>query len=87
VNFEKPTSSGSNHHKNKNQPYPIMEQHTLGPAAPSTERTQEIVTRFLERLAARDPDGMAELFAEKIDWHVPGISPCPGSVTVRTGLK
>jgi ketosteroid isomerase-like protein len=54
-----------------------MEQHALGAAAPSTERTQQIVTRFFERLTARDPDGMAELFAERIDWYVPGDSALP----------
>ena len=70
-------TSGSNHPKNKNETYPTMEQHALGAVAPSTERTQQIVTRFFERLTARDPDGMAELFAERIDWYVPGDSALP----------
>jgi ketosteroid isomerase-like protein len=34
--------------------------------------TAEIVHAFLQRLDARDLDGVAELFAEEIDWYVPG---------------
>ena len=72
MDFKKANCLRIKHYKNENQTYPTMEQHTLGPTTPDTERTQEIVARFFERLAARDPDGMAKLFAEKIDWHVPG---------------
>ncbi len=42
-----------------------------------TVRTQEIVTGFFDRLAARDTDGMAGHFAEEIDWYVPGDTALP----------
>jgi ketosteroid isomerase-like protein len=34
--------------------------------------TRETTTSFLERLGAQDAAGLGELFAEKIDWFVPG---------------
>jgi ketosteroid isomerase-like protein len=34
--------------------------------------TAEIVNAFLQRLDAGDIDGVGELFAEEIDWYVPG---------------
>jgi ketosteroid isomerase-like protein len=34
--------------------------------------TQETVTALLERLQAGDAHGAGELFAEEIDWYVPG---------------
>jgi ketosteroid isomerase-like protein len=34
--------------------------------------TAELVTAFLERIGAEDFDGIGELFAEEIDWYVPG---------------
>ncbi|MBD0256581.1 MAG: nuclear transport factor 2 family protein [Cytophagales bacterium] len=54
-----------------------MEQHTLSTAEQTTANTQAIVNNFFGRLAARDPDGMASLFAEQIDWYVPGDTGLP----------
>jgi hypothetical protein len=54
-----------------------METPTLQTAQTDAARTQEIVTGFLGRLAARDPEGMAEHFAETIDWYVPGDTALP----------
>ena len=54
-----------------------MERPTLGAVAPDAARTEEIVNGFFGRLAARDPDGMAEHFAEDIDWYVPGNPALP----------
>ena len=34
--------------------------------------TTEITNAFLERLDAQDAEGLGELFAEEIDWFVPG---------------
>ncbi|WP_447648148.1 nuclear transport factor 2 family protein [Microbacterium forte] len=34
--------------------------------------TAEITTAFLERLGAQDAEGLGDLFAEEIDWIVPG---------------
>ncbi|WP_280892721.1 nuclear transport factor 2 family protein [Streptomyces sp. LBL] len=40
-----------------------------------TSRT--VAKKFVERLAKHDPDGIQELFAEEIDWHVPGSDALP----------
>jgi hypothetical protein len=40
-------------------------------------KTREIVDTFLERLGHQDADGAAELFAESIDWYVPGGEALP----------
>lgn len=37
-----------------------------------TNTTRAVVTQFYERLAARDLEGVAALFAEEIDWFIPG---------------
>jgi uncharacterized protein len=34
--------------------------------------TREVVETFYRRLAAGEPDAIAELFAEEIDWFIPG---------------
>lgn len=39
--------------------------------------TQKLVTDFLERLTAGDADGLSDLFAEQIDWFVPGSADLP----------
>ncbi len=54
-----------------------METNTLGTVEQNTQRTEEIVTGFFGRLAARDPEGMGEYFAEAIDWYVPGDTTLP----------
>lgn len=38
----------------------------------STSTTAEMTTAFLERLGAQDAQGLGDLFAEDIDWNVPG---------------
>jgi len=40
-----------------------------------TPRT--VAETFLERLGAQDQDGIQELFATVIDWHVPGTETLP----------
>ena len=46
--------------------------------------TAELVNAFLERLGAQDFDGISELFAEEIDWYVPGADlPWAGRRTRR----
>ena len=37
-----------------------------------TPTTTDVTTAFLEGLGAQDPERMGELFAEEIDWFVPG---------------
>jgi hypothetical protein len=54
-----------------------METNTLATVEQNTQRTEEIVTGFFGRLAARDPEGMGEYFAEAIDWYVPGDTALP----------
>lgn len=39
--------------------------------------TEELIVTFLERLASQDADGIQELFAEEINWFVPGSSDLP----------
>ncbi len=38
----------------------------------STADTRGVVTRFYERLRAGDPAKLAALFAEEVDWYIPG---------------
>lgn len=50
-------------------------------AAPEPRRravaAADLITLFLERLVGRDADVLAELFAEQIDWYVPGHDAIP----------
>ncbi|MFK0296474.1 nuclear transport factor 2 family protein [Streptomyces sp. NPDC090442] len=39
--------------------------------------TRETVEHFLARLATGDVDGVAALFAERVDWDVPGAAEVP----------
>jgi uncharacterized protein len=39
--------------------------------------TSSIATQLLQRLAAGNADAIAELFAERIDWYVPGNPALP----------
>lgn len=51
--------------------------------------TTETTTAFLERLGAQDAEGLGELFAESIDWFVPGtpaITPWAGRRTSRSDV-
>ncbi|WP_075693729.1 nuclear transport factor 2 family protein [Streptomyces acidiscabies] len=42
-----------------------------------TQTSRTVAKKFVERLAKHDPDGIQELFAEEIDWHVPGSDALP----------
>lgn len=49
----------------------------------------EITTTFLERLGAQDADGLGELFADDIDWFVPGdpaLTPWAGKRTRKSDV-
>lgn len=39
--------------------------------------TESVIMSFLERLGAQDAAGLGDLFAEEIDWFVPGSSDLP----------
>ncbi|GIF13485.1 nuclear transport factor 2 family protein [Actinoplanes teichomyceticus] len=38
----------------------------------NTQITRNVAEEFVQRLGKQDPDGIQELFAQKIDWYVPG---------------
>ncbi|MFI0355398.1 nuclear transport factor 2 family protein [Actinomadura sp. 9N407] len=40
--------------------------------ATDTQTSRTVAEKFVERLGRQDPDGIQELFAEEIDWYVPG---------------
>lgn len=40
--------------------------------ATDTQTSRTVADKFVERLGRQDPDGIQELFAEEIDWYVPG---------------
>ncbi|MFE0172210.1 nuclear transport factor 2 family protein [Streptomyces sp. NPDC059002] len=42
-----------------------------------TPGTRKVVEEFQARLAAGDADGVAALFAERVDWDVPGAQEVP----------
>ncbi|MET7749769.1 nuclear transport factor 2 family protein [Micromonospora sp. NPDC005367] len=42
-----------------------------------TQITESLINQFLERLASQDAEGLGELFAEEIDWYVPGGEELP----------
>lgn len=46
--------------------------------------TAETTTAFLQRLGAQDAEGLGELFADKIDWFVPGNPDVASWVGKRT---
>lgn len=37
-----------------------------------TEATRALVLDFLQRMGKRDPEQIAALFAEEVDWYIPG---------------
>ena len=43
----------------------------------TTMTTQEIVNTLLQRINARDFEGIGQLFAEEVDWYVPGGDKLP----------
>lgn len=46
-----------------------------------TESTVDVVKLFLDRLGAQDAEGLEELFADEIDWYVPGSATLPWTGT------
>ena len=51
--------------------------------------TTETTNAFLERLGAQDAEGLGDLFAEEIDWYVPGnpaLTPWAGKRSRRTDV-
>jgi ketosteroid isomerase-like protein len=45
--------------------------------ATDTQASRTVAEKFVERLGKQDPDGIQELFAEEIDWYVPGSEALP----------
>lgn len=45
--------------------------------ATDTQTSRAVAERFLECLGRQDQDGIQELFAADIDWHVPGNDELP----------
>lgn len=45
--------------------------------ATDTQTSRAVAEEFVERLGRQDADGIQELFAEEIDWHVPGSGALP----------
>ena len=45
--------------------------------ATDTQTSRTVAEKFAERLGRQDPNGIQELFAEVIDWHVPGSDALP----------
>lgn len=45
--------------------------------ATDTQAPRTVAEKFVERLGRQDPHGIQELFAEEIDWHVPGSDALP----------
>ncbi|WP_331760196.1 nuclear transport factor 2 family protein [Streptomyces sp. NBC_01471] len=42
-----------------------------------SDTTRALAEKLLDRLGAQDQDGIQELFAPAIDWHVPGAGTLP----------
>jgi len=42
-----------------------------------TDTTEAVTTEFLRRLSVQDAHGLGELFADEIDWNVPGDANLP----------
>lgn len=45
--------------------------------AADTETPRAVVEQFVERLGRQDAEGIQELFADQIDWYVPGSDTLP----------
>lgn len=50
------------------------------------QTTENLITSFLEGLGAQDADGIQALFADDIDWFVPGNSELPWTGTRSRGF-
>jgi hypothetical protein len=55
----------------------MRERMTMTSSTKNQDVTEELMTEFMERLGKQDAEGLAELFADKIDWYVPGSSALP----------
>src|SRR6266542_5264623 len=47
-------------------------EHGLMPLTDSATTTRRLVETFFRRLSERDPDAVAELFSDDVDWYIPG---------------
>jgi hypothetical protein len=54
-------------------------------SAENQTTTEKVVARFLDRLGEQDADGIGELFADQIDWFVPGR--CRGQARALGAFK
>lgn len=45
--------------------------------ATESKTPRAVVEKFVERLGRQDPEGIQELFADQIDWYVPGSDTLP----------
>ena len=45
--------------------------------AKNQKTTEEIMASFMDRLGEQDAEGIGELFADEIDWYVPGSEALP----------
>ena len=45
--------------------------------AKNQKTTEELVAGFVGRLGERDAEGIGKLFADEIDWYVPGSEALP----------
>jgi ketosteroid isomerase-like protein len=46
-------------------------------SAKNQKTTEELVASFMDRLGEGDAEGIGELFADEIDWYVPGSEALP----------
>lgn len=46
-------------------------------SAENQKTTEDLMARFMERLGEQDAEGIGELFADEIDWYVPGSQALP----------
>jgi ketosteroid isomerase-like protein len=61
---------------------------TMG-GADATEATRAMVAEFFRRMGAREPGPIAELFADEVDWYIPGnqaVAPWVGRRGTRTEI-
>lgn len=55
-----------------------------------SERTRAAVTEYHRRLSQGDHDGVTELFADQVDWNIPGATdlvPWIGRHSTREGVR
>lgn len=55
-----------------------------------SEKTGDVVNNFMQMLANRDLEGIVSLFANKVDWYIPGeqrIAPWVGKRSTREEIR